>query len=660
MALSDLRFRKSATATACCPARRDGTTMASRIKRTAKIAWCNPLIRCLLAIVAVVSFPAIASLRTSDSDDVDTMVKSGSKASWWWSADCPGSFKFQFPHGDFEVPREHVKGVLQETLYTFRLSGNHTSKQDDGLTYVNLTSGRLMFGNYQRNQFFGKGKNTTGWVTWQPFDQRYKHRALFGGPGNKIQWSVAEKWHAISRTKTTTRPFKAQQQRGEPEGQPSSSWDASWLTRILQPLLQHRFPSLVEWWNSVVETDEQRRVAAILLYMSITDLGQQVVHVGHDKNLVDEGRRFAESNDGIPDQKMEKRFRERSDDLQKAIQSHSKLKALRPPLGQIESSGVSCLHFEPPKNRPFPASTTCGGNDLCKRQVQLPLRKMLFLYSGQTTLWPDESLGTLTGVAFLDVSGDHNTGFTLSAFVSIFTFAAMPPSMFVKVVEPKPAFYVGTLDYTEPSQKRIGTRDCRRNPLEDHSWVKKGMMKWMAGQPLEVLRRPATRPWINRTRGCNPCYSNHTLFYGVAEHGLQQMHDFANRRASGEDVLKDKEGRDALAETMRILHASFRCSGSYLWTPGDSQPESLSESLAWVHFMMETPKDDSAYKKEMRPAWEAWNLSPPAHWSTDNGLYARLKDHHLVGSRLDAVVRTWSHQIKGASCRLADAEPPTV
>eukprot|EP00929_Paragymnodinium_shiwhaense_P025106 TRINITY_DN15261_c0_g2_i1.p1 TRINITY_DN15261_c0_g2~~TRINITY_DN15261_c0_g2_i1.p1 ORF type:complete len:674 (-),score=34.98 TRINITY_DN15261_c0_g2_i1:28-2049(-) len=664
--LGALRFRKPATDTAWCPARRDGTTMASRIKHTARVAWCNPWIRCLLAAVAMVSFPVMASVRTSDLD-VDTEVKSESQWRFWPTAPsppvaCPGSFKFQLPHDTIEVPRLNVRGVLQETLYTFTIApGQRLLPMDSEYEHgsVLLTSSSMMHGQFHRWQHLpqGEGRNTTGLVTWQPFDQTGP--ALFGGPDNRIKWGVAEKWHGIRTdrrtTTSTTRPFE-----NPPQGTQTSSWLSSGMNSGMKLILRYRkgFGKLMDWWD---RPGGDPWLRALLFYMIFTDLGQQVVHVGFDRDLVNEGRQFAEDNAGIPDESMKKRVRELSDDLEKTVSARPELKKGRLPEAMIGSSGVSCLHFEPPQNRPsFRNETRCKGFDVtCKRRTDLPLKRKLFMYSGQTTLWPDTRLGTLSGVAYLDVKPQpHTKGqLILSVFVSIGTFASMPPSMFVeKVFTPRPVFYVGTLDHTSPKQRRTGIEDCRQNPLDKHNIIKRTGMQWSSKIAFEILAGKAARPSMKRERVCNPCYSN-TSFIPCSEEAYTIMHEFADTRARGKDPLENQTGKDALGKVMHTLEESFKCSGSYLWTPGRDRPVSLADSLAWAHFMMETP-DNSKVEKDFLKNTEYDSKYGHANANISD-LEARKRAGHRFGSTVDALMRPWAEG-KCTSHSVQDPVPECV
>eukprot|EP00929_Paragymnodinium_shiwhaense_P025110 TRINITY_DN15261_c0_g6_i1.p1 TRINITY_DN15261_c0_g6~~TRINITY_DN15261_c0_g6_i1.p1 ORF type:complete len:645 (-),score=25.11 TRINITY_DN15261_c0_g6_i1:131-1930(-) len=547
----------------------------------------------------------MASVRTSDSDDVEAMVSSKRKS----KSECPGSFKFQLPHDEIEVPREdvNVPGSMQETVYTFEVM---PSQVDNSWrpSEVALGGGDILHGKFHRKQYFEDGEGSkTGWVTWQPFDQRENDTAIFGGPGNNIKWSVAEKWHEAAMIPNST-TSRAPAQQTERQGEPTSSWSwTAWLSgskkSIVTSLLHFKFGELMYWWEKLLE--DQKWLGALLLYMTFTDLGQQVVHVGFDKNLVEEGRTFAADNYGIPNDKMRKPYEAMFEDLWMSVESSRKLRTRRPSVLDIASSGVTCLHFEPPAGKDFMVEESCrmGPTDSkataprCKRHTRLPLNTKLFLYSGQTTLWPENRLGTLTGVAFLEIKRkrygrQRSDMFILSVFVAIGTFASMPPSMFLtKVFEHKPRFYVGTLYHTEPPQHSASdVEDCRKNPLAEQSWIKKYVMKLSTVVLSDVLERPPARPSINRTRQCNACYDRRAEEYPFSNMDMTLIHNFANKRARGEDPLKTENGRHDLATVMRTLQTSFSCSGSYLWTPGVEQQVTLGDCLAWVHFMMEAPQ----------------------------------------------------------------------
>eukprot|EP00929_Paragymnodinium_shiwhaense_P025108 TRINITY_DN15261_c0_g3_i2.p1 TRINITY_DN15261_c0_g3~~TRINITY_DN15261_c0_g3_i2.p1 ORF type:complete len:404 (-),score=28.71 TRINITY_DN15261_c0_g3_i2:229-1440(-) len=399
---------------------------------------------------------------------------------------------------------------------------------------------------------------------------------------------------------------------------------------LVKNLLWSRFGKLMHWWNGLVGAEETW-LGSLLLYMTFADLGQQVVHVGFDKELVAEGRKFAEDNDGTPDQTMEARFEQMSDHLRKT--SPKLGRSFRRIRRMIESSGVTCIHFEPPAGlSKFKVNEYCRhklqGRHQCQRKVHLPLGRKLFLYSGQTTLWPDDRLGTLSGVAFLEVASHPTLPWRhqLSVFVSIGTFASMPFDMFMnKVFELKPVFYVGTLDHADPRQRLADMGDCRKNPIDEHGWLKKQIMHASANLVSEVLRRPPARPVINRTRQCNPCHGLSQADFYSKMMNMTVLHHFANKRARGEDPLEDAIGRDGLATVMRTLQGTFACSGSYLWTPGVDQQMTFGDCLAWVHFMLETPE------------------TPETTWMVDG-----QEADGLRSTNEDAFSRTW---IPGARCK---------
>eukprot|EP00929_Paragymnodinium_shiwhaense_P010404 TRINITY_DN115025_c0_g1_i1.p1 TRINITY_DN115025_c0_g1~~TRINITY_DN115025_c0_g1_i1.p1 ORF type:complete len:677 (-),score=41.17 TRINITY_DN115025_c0_g1_i1:101-1939(-) len=612
--------------------------MASRIKRTAKLAWCNPWVRLFLTVVAMVLFPVLASIRAPDPDGVDATVKSIVDVTERPSIcpGSPGSFAFELHRDSVEVPRRDVRGVLQETLYTFqvRKADLRVSKDDVGeYKEVEIPSGIAMPGHFRRQQYFNEQRTTTGWVTWQPFHLNEGDKAIFGGPDDRVKWGVAEKWHALRsgerRANSQKRSTPKQMQRGERwlwKKKEKKQQGPSLMARIWETVLRLAgYGEMMTWWAEIRRDPQQSWLGGLLLYTLLADIGQQLVHVGFDEELVREGRNFCEDNDGKPDVRLEDRLKSMAGNLEA---SRSQMKDV-PSDMDIGSSGVTCLHFEPPReSQSFNISKQLFTEQVPPSDnktiswVSLPLRKKLFLYSGQSTLWPEPRVGTLSGVAFLDVPQERGDVWELSMFVSIGTYAEMPGSMFAKTQEkfvqpqPPPVFYVGTLDHTEPSQRRTGNRDCRTNPADGDSLfdgMKKKLMRAAARMPVEFIGAPPTRPVISRTRKDNPCFNegavskkDKTAFMKNAS----RAHDFSNIRARGINPLTEGNmTTDDLGAIASHLERTFRCSGNYLWVPADDHVVYFGEVLAWVHFMMEAPITNGT-ERDVFSAMEhnAWNF----------------------------------------------------
>eukprot|EP00929_Paragymnodinium_shiwhaense_P051155 TRINITY_DN25766_c0_g1_i4.p1 TRINITY_DN25766_c0_g1~~TRINITY_DN25766_c0_g1_i4.p1 ORF type:complete len:508 (+),score=39.32 TRINITY_DN25766_c0_g1_i4:278-1801(+) len=501
----------------------------------------------------------MASTRISDADGVGAQGSAvgqmkTSEGKWWsWWSPSPESFQFRLPHGDIPVPRKNVQGVLQETMYTFDVLDEDIVNDKVVFTTGNMVRGRFR---RERHHPVDEQRVVTGRFKWQSFHQKKHDRNLFGGPHNNIKWSLAEKWESDGCTNMTKSTIERPSVKRQNEHTRSArEWVFGKILRLMGK------QKLMEWWDWISGDEHQRWIGAMLFYLMLTDLGQQIVHVGLDENLVKEGRDFAEENNGKPGRAMEDRAHEMWDQPS----------MFWPDFSGEKLAGVTCLHFEPPGTAIDSVATFTherGG------RVHLPLRKKLFLYSGHSTLWPERRLGTLSGVAFLDsktsvVYKGGRKWRKMFMFVSIGRYADMPPSMFMEAkFEPKPAFYVGTYDNKDPTHRGDNT-DLRTNPVNPSGFVDYFKVKLLPTMASEILKLwPATRA-IGIDDVCDldtNMTDNSTL---LAQESVSRR--FANLRAEGnspkEITDKGNMTEDHIVSMMYYLQLSFRCSSSYLRVP---------------------------------------------------------------------------------------------
>eukprot|EP00929_Paragymnodinium_shiwhaense_P056571 TRINITY_DN28316_c0_g1_i1.p1 TRINITY_DN28316_c0_g1~~TRINITY_DN28316_c0_g1_i1.p1 ORF type:complete len:548 (+),score=19.20 TRINITY_DN28316_c0_g1_i1:111-1646(+) len=458
---------------------------------------------------------------------------------------------------------------------------------------------------------------------------------MYGGPDNEVTFSVAEKWHGLAegqeevKLRPRGRPYDDNGQRNKSPERADINVERSWMHVVTSPLRTMLSTSAkllidnpITWMESL--PDFAKPLGALIVYLTTSGLGEQVINVGLDKNLVGEGRNFVVKRNNVSNRARKKRITQMSDRCShmrnRLVESVDRLdkrlkvkkavsKRANRSMGDMgvhfASSGVTCLHFE--------------ADGASNKSVTFQQGESLFIYSGQSKLWPERRLGTLSGIAyvyFVEKEAGFATRRTLNnammyVHLSFFTYADMPVEMFLNPAGHRPAFYVGTLDGQTRSEL-VDRLDGRVTTGPSCWFCREGWSGFLTKQFKKAAADVASEYLSMHIQEDSylrqlSLHCDKTAWDELADPAANDiMRRYIGSRVEGRDPAIT--GEVTSQESIKMLHyllGSFRCSHSFLFVPDHNHTMYFGEVLAWVHLMMEVP----LWENKTNLAKVSWNFA---------------------------------------------------
>eukprot|EP00929_Paragymnodinium_shiwhaense_P097866 TRINITY_DN59453_c0_g2_i1.p1 TRINITY_DN59453_c0_g2~~TRINITY_DN59453_c0_g2_i1.p1 ORF type:complete len:423 (-),score=43.53 TRINITY_DN59453_c0_g2_i1:107-1375(-) len=388
---------------------------------------------------------------------------------------------------------------------------------------------------------------------------------------------MAEKWHGLQEFDLNGDAAKSAQSAWQSSpttgSSPTSSVSSSLWTNTANFMAD-------KWTNGRVSKTTSRR-HTILKYIGFTKMGSQVMHSGLDQKLVELGRNYVSSVDD-----EEAGLHPRVKHMYAAWQGWQRNGTTD---RKSSSSGASCLHFEAQhkdffvwdkpqreskdidhdlqktngestKLKPIPGCPK-GQDDLPEDSyVDIPLQKKIFLFSGQSTMWPSRHVATITGTAFLNVTEDGK----LMVYFTMFTQSEIPDFLAPAPSAPKPAFYVGSVD-GKKGEKAWPTpqADNREPPICMMQWQTK--YHPFAVRSLEKLQ--TQNPIADYDSGPSDTspICKHRIAAFKAWGVLPEYFDIILKASYQGKYFAKEIGVDRLLRIVRGMEGAAACSGPYLW-----------------------------------------------------------------------------------------------
>eukprot|EP00929_Paragymnodinium_shiwhaense_P077738 TRINITY_DN40086_c0_g1_i1.p2 TRINITY_DN40086_c0_g1~~TRINITY_DN40086_c0_g1_i1.p2 ORF type:complete len:357 (-),score=24.76 TRINITY_DN40086_c0_g1_i1:248-1318(-) len=237
----------------------------------------------------------------------------------------------------------------------------------------------------------------------------------------------------------------------------------------------------------------------------------------------------------------------------------------------------------------------CPGNWPANSYVDIPLERKIFLFNGQSTMWPQRHVKTITGTAFLKLENGK-----LVVYFTMFTQSSIAEA---DIFEPtgEPVFHVGSVDgrplslnQDAAAEKEWPLSEPDKRESEAEKSEKLSLWKNIKGYTLLKnsamnLLRMGKNHEVESDHGM--CvedadkYSTYTKLVATRE----DMNNLLQVSYNGGHFVSELDPK-ALAQIVNYIGLSEMCSGPYLKTGHKIQRRGILELLVWFHFIMEAPK----------------------------------------------------------------------